>query len=115
MEPVRSKESTVTSSTRDLAFLSAEYKTKRIPKEKKYLRKYFKTPLQMAFLKYFLVFGDYTNFIDHTGLLCQEQWLKSLHEKLMKIEQAHHEARTNPDMEKGMETLALIERGKYKP
>ena len=94
----------------DLKLISLQLETVELPKEKKYLFKYFNTPLQIAFLKYFHLFGDYSNFVDHTGLSCQIKWLKSLHSKLQKIEKMHKEARFNMDIE----TLARIESGKQK-
>lgn len=96
--------------TRDLSFISREFETIELPKEKKYLLKYFNTVLQEAFLKYVFVFGDYDNFVDHTGFSCRPRWLKNLYNKLRHIESLHKEARANMDMT----TLALIESGKHK-
>ena len=94
----------------DLKLLSFQLETIELPKEKKYLFKYFDTPLQIAFLKYIHVFGDYKNFVDHTGLSCQLKWLKTLHQKLQRLEKLHKEARFNMDLE----GLARIESGKQK-
>lgn len=94
----------------DLKLISLQLESVELPKEKKYLLKYFDTPLQIAFLKYFHVFGDYANFVDHTGISCQLKWLKTLHSKLQRIEKMHKEARSNMDLE----TLAKIESGKQK-
>lgn len=96
--------------TRDLSFISREFETIELPKEKKYLLKYFKTVLQVAFLKYVFVFGDYDNFVDHTGFSCRLRWLDSLYDKLKRLEASHKEARANMDMT----LLALIESGKFK-
>jgi len=97
-------------SARDLSFISREFETVELPKEKRYLLKYFDTVLQEAFLKYVFVFGDYENFVDHTGLPCRPQWLKSLYNKLKRLEALHKKARADMDMT----TLAIIETGKYK-
>ena len=94
----------------DLNFISGEFEKFQIPKEKRYLLKYFKTKVQLAFLKYFLVFGDYKNFIDHTGHWCRPKWLKALHERLISIEAMHKEAKANMDLT----FLAKIETGKLK-
>lgn len=96
--------------TPDLLWLSKAYESFEIPKEKKYLFKYFKTQIQQAFVRYFFAFGTYTNFKDHTGLDCQMRWLNILHRKLEALEKVRHEARANMDMT----TLAKIEAGKYK-
>lgn len=95
---------------RDLDFLARRFETVELPKERKYLYNYFRTEVQRAFLKYMHVFGDYTNFVNHTGYACQDRWLATLHEKMQKIETAHKEARLNMDMA----LLVVIERGKYK-
>lgn len=96
--------------TPDLLWIAKAYESFEIPKEKKYLSKYFKTQIQRAFLRYFFAFGNYTNFRDHTGLDCQIRWLKILHEKLEALEKVRNDARKNMDMT----TLAKIESGKYK-
>lgn len=95
---------------KDLLFLSQEYESFVIPKNKKYLLKYFSTDLQEAFLKYLLVFGDYDNFVEHTGLACQLRWMKTLKDKFDNLEAAHAQAKKDMDMTK----LAEIERGKFK-
>ena len=94
----------------DLKLISFQLEIVELPKEKKYLLKYFDTPIQIAFLKYIHVFGDYKNFTDHTGLSCQFKWLKSLYDKLRKIEKMHKEAKSNMDLE----TLERIETGKQR-
>jgi hypothetical protein len=94
----------------DLLLLSRNFETYELPKEKKYIMRYFKTPIQLAFLKYFMVFNDYKNFTDHTGISAQIKYLHSLHEKLIAIEKAHRQARIDMDMS----GLVLIEKGKYK-
>lgn len=95
---------------KDLLFLSQEYENFVIPKSKKYLLKYFSTDLQESFLKYLLVFGDYENFVEHTGLACQMRWMKKLKEKFDYVEAAHSQAKKDMDMTK----LAEIERGKFR-
>lgn len=94
----------------DLDFLGRKFDSVELPKEKKYLLKYFDTDLQRAFLRYIHVFGSYHNFVDHTGLACQERWLIILSHKLHVLESIHKEARANKDMT----MLALIESGRYR-
>ena len=95
---------------RDLYFLGQSWEEFDVPKEKKYLLKYFDTPLQEAFLKYFFMFGEYSNFCDHTGIPCRDRWLNTLFERLQAYEQIHKQAKSNMDMT----LLAKIEAGKYK-
>jgi hypothetical protein len=94
----------------DLNFLGIKWEDAEIPKDKKYLLRYFNTPLQESFLKYVFLFGDCINFSDHTGIPCQDRWLKILSARLAAIELAHKEARANMDLT----GLAKIESGKYK-
>lgn len=96
--------------SRDLIFLARQWETLELPKEKRYLLKYFETPLQVVFLKYMHVFGDHCNFVDHTGFSCSDRWLIKLNCKLQNLQTIHREARSNMDMT----TLALIESGNYK-
>ncbi len=95
---------------RDLDFISQKYCTYQLPKEKSYLLKYFKTPIQQAFLKYFFVFGDYENFVDHTGYYCQVRWLRLLEQKMVKLGELRDKAKADLDLE----LLAKIESGKLK-
>lgn len=94
---------------RDLIYVGGLYENS-LPKEKKYLLKYFKTRIQDMFLRYYHAFGNFDNFTDHTGFMCQKRWLISLHQKLIRIEAAHKEAKTNLDSAK----VAEIESGKFK-
>ena len=94
---------------RDLAFLSRAFENE-LPKNKAYLYKYFKTPVQEAFLKYFYVFNDYTHFMTHTGYRCSQRWLANLHAKLTKLETLHDKAKKEMDLE----LLAYIESGNHK-
>ena len=93
-----------------MAWVGRLYETSEIPKDKRYLLKYFSTPLQEAFLRYQLVFGDTKNFVDHTGLVVQERWLKTLRERMEEIETAKRVARETLDLTR----LAEIESGDYK-
>lgn len=97
-------------SKRDLDFLSKDFETLDIPKDKRYLLKYFRKEIQQSFLKYFFTFGNFDNFIDHTGLYCQPRWLKILHKKLIDMENIHSLAKQNLDLE----LLTKIESGKFK-
>lgn len=96
--------------TKDLAFISQKFATYQLSKDKLYLLKYFKSPIQEAFLKYFFVFGEYDNFVDHTGFYCQKRWLQLLLERMQTLERLRKEAKSGFDLE----LLARIESGKLK-
>jgi hypothetical protein len=96
-------------SERDKKLIAREFEYIKLPKDKRYLFKYFQTPLQKAFVKYMFVFNDYKNFSDHTGHYCQEKWLRILTKRLRELEKAKVDARANMDLE----LLAIIESGKY--
>lgn len=97
----------------DLDFISGKFFDLEIPKEQTYLLKYFKTDLQQAFLRYYLLFGNVKNFIDHTGYYCSERMLFRLQNKYKKLIEAHTVAKSE-FTEKSLEMLQIIESGKYK-
>lgn len=97
-------------SKKDLIFISLDYENYELPKEKLYLYKYFRKNVQQMFLKYFFSFGDFDNFVDHTGFYCQKRWLKILYKKLCKLESLHKKSKKELDFE----TLTSLEKGKYK-
>lgn len=98
---------------RDLDFISGRFFNYDVPKEKRYLLKYFKNDLQMAFLKYFMVFGDYRNFTDHTGYYCNPSLLFRMEQRLRRIVAVYDEAK-RALTEEGMATVHLIESGKFR-
>ena len=93
---------------KDLIFISGNFNID-LPKEKKYLLKYFDTPIQEAWLLYLNSFGDAKNFVDHTGVYCAPTYFYNLNQKLIKIEEKHKEAKSSVDLT----TLAKIESGKF--
>lgn len=98
----------------DLEFISGSFLDLEIPKEKRYLLKYFTTDLQIAFLRYYLVFGMIENFVDHTGYYCHERVVYKLKDKYHRIVEAHDAAKSN-FTEEGLEKLQDIESGNYVP
>lgn len=95
---------------KDLIFLGRQFETFEIPKDKRYLLKYFDTPPQELFLKYFLSFGNFDHFVDHTGVVLQVRWMKILKQKLELLLALHAEAKKNFDLS----GVAKIESGKYR-
>lgn len=94
----------------ELFFISGKFLEINLPKEKEYLFKYFRTPLQQSLIQYYLIFGSLTKFIDHTGYACNPWWIRDLKRKLKRLEEAHTKAKQEMDLEK----LTKIEVGKYK-
>ena len=94
---------------RDLDFLSDKHSEYSLSKEQKYLLKYFKTPLQQAFLKYFFVFGETSCFVEHTGYFTTKSYLYRQTQKLNQLLEAHATAKSSMDLD----TLWKIESGKY--
>ncbi len=98
----------------DLKFLAGNFLNYELPRDKKYLLKYFKTPIEVSFIKYYYCFSEnpesYLFFTDHTGLYCQPRWIKLLQKKLTKLVELHDSAAD----EMAFEELAKIEQGKHK-
>jgi hypothetical protein len=96
---------------KDLDFISGKFFGYDVPKNKRYLLKYFTTDLQIAFLRYYLVFGNAANFVDHTGYYCNKWLVPKLAKRYRTLVEAHKAAKAD-FTEEGLETLAAIEDGK---
>lgn len=94
----------------ELLFICGRFDDLDIPKEKKWLWKYFTEPLQRQFVTYYLTFNNRRQFTDHTGFAASKRWTKALKAKLLKLLQFHATAKINFDFE----TLGRIERGEIK-
>jgi hypothetical protein len=81
-----------------------------VPKEKKYLLKYFSSRIQRSFLRYYFTFGTIVYFSEHTGYNCTKRWLRMCRNRLEELEAVHAAARANFDLD----GLEFIESGKYK-
>lgn len=92
---------------RDFLFLGMRFLTLEFPKEKKFLLKYFKGNIQNCFIRYIISFGDFENFVDHTGLHCSVRWLKILESKYRDLIYLHDYAKKNMELE----LLSEIESG----
>ena len=62
------------------------------------------------FLKYFMVFGDRSCFVDHTGFWTTQSYLYRQEQLYHKLIKAHKEAKDSMDIEK----IWTIESGKYR-
>lgn len=94
----------------DLVFISGDFFDYEIPKEKKFLLKYFKTPLELQFVKYYLCFKNIDNFVDHTGFFCQRRWLLLLKKRIEYFLKEQSTAKSDFDLSK----LVDIEQGNIK-
>ena len=95
---------------KDLKFISGEFFDYEIPKDKKWLKKYFKTPFQRQFLRYFLIFDNLDYFVAHTGINVHLRYLKRLRVKYYILLEMKKIAKENFDMQK----LWLVESGRIK-
>jgi hypothetical protein len=100
-------------SKRDLAFISGDFFVYQIPKNKKYLTKYYTTPLQKMFLKYYLCTGTISNFTNHTGMFCSDRILFKLKSRYLKFCEIYDNAKKS-FTEEGMELIDLIESGRFR-
>lgn len=97
---------------KDLEFISGEFFHYQIPKEKRYLKKYFTGKLQTSFLRYMLVFDTRKNFTNHTGCRCTESLQKRMEIKYRNLVDLYDKSKSALT-EEGMKTIQLIESGKY--
>jgi len=95
---------------KDLEFLAGTFFDFEVPKDKKFLNKYFKSPIERHFLKYFLWFNNIDDFTSHTGFYCQRRWLLLLKLRLERLLLIHSKAKSDFDLE----FLSEIEMGKVK-
>jgi len=83
----------------DCLFLGMRFLELEIPKEKRFLLKYFTTSIQNTFIKYLIFFGDSENFCDHTGFRCQKRWLNDLTERYNDLIYLYDKAKKDMDLE----------------
>lgn len=97
---------------RDLDVISGRFFEYDIPREKQYLLKYFTTDLQVAFLRYYLIFGESRMFVEHTGHYCSERLRFRLLARARRLMDLHEQAR-RAMTEESLATLQLLESGLY--
>lgn len=95
---------------KEAIFLAGQFFNFDVPREKLFLFKYFRSPLENQFVKYYLCIGEIDNFVDHTGCFCQMKWLKILRKRIEGLLAAHNKYKSECNLEK----LSEIESGKYK-
>lgn len=97
---------------KDLAFIAGDYLDDymEIPRDKEFLKPYFKTKFQKQFLRYHLLFGTHKQFIQHTGHHISIRNLQILAKRIKIIEDAFEKANKEMDFE----MIATIRKGKLK-
>lgn len=95
---------------KDALFLAGVFFDFEVPKERQFLFRYFRTPLEQQLIKYYLCFGEIDNFVDHTGFFCQKRWLRILKKRIDKLISVYEEYKKNFELDK----LRDIESGRYK-
>lgn len=95
---------------KDALFLAGVFFEYDVPRDRQFLFKYFRTPLEQAFVRYYLCFGEIDNFVDHTGFFCQKRWVRILKKRLDKIISVHDEYKKNFELDK----LREMENGRYR-
>lgn len=95
---------------RDLEFVAGSFFDKEIQKDRMFLLRYFSTREERAFLRYYLIFGDYSCFKNHTGCYTLKANLKLLEQRLQILLRLHSEAKKSWNLD----LLEKIESGKYR-
>lgn len=97
---------------RDLDFISGDFLDHEIPREKQYLLKYFTTDVQVAFLRYVLVFENAKLFKQHTGHFCSDRLRFRLMARFRQLTKIYNEVK-GVFTEKALNDLQLLESGQY--
>lgn len=96
---------------RDLALIAGRFLDEPVPKEKQYLYRYFKTDIQKLFARYYLDFGRYIHFVEHTGIYRSRRWLKRMSHRFAVVVEAYNQAKQEGDFE----TISEITMGTWRP
>ncbi len=94
----------------DLLFIAGDFSEREIPKEVQFLYKYFKTPTQKMFLKYWYSAGTINGFQTQTGYRCDDVYKRKMLKLMKTILAKHKEAKDKMDIE----LVWKIENGEYK-
>jgi hypothetical protein len=89
---------------KNLLYLDSAFENTVIPKEHKFLLKYFKTFQQRAFLKYYYIMKDWQNFGKHTGIWSSRFFVMKLMFKFKYYMSIYEKAKAEADFE----TLKLL-------
>ena len=95
---------------KELYLIWGNFEEDKLPPEKQFLKKYFKSKAHRIFLNYFDFFQDKNNFIDNTGIYFCKSLLYNLENKYNKLCREYNSAKMNFDLKK----VSEIESGKFK-
>jgi len=95
---------------KDLDLISGRFFDLELAKDQAYLRRYFASGIQFAFLRYYLVFGDVDLFTSHTGIFAEPKYVRRLVTKFHFLVEIRKHAKRNLDFD----LLWRIESGRYK-
>jgi hypothetical protein len=95
---------------KNLNFLALGDGLPSIPREHVFLKKYFKTKIQNAFLHYYYFVGCKDNFSDHMGYLCDKSFIVKMVGKYEWLLNTFDNAKKNFDLE----TLGKLQMKKIK-
>jgi delta-aminolevulinic acid dehydratase/porphobilinogen synthase len=95
---------------KDLKLISGIFLDNNIPHNKLWLKKYFRSYVQINFLSYMLVFDSAYYFCRHTGVKCSLRYIKKMKSKYKFLLKSHEEAKKNFNLD----LLVIIENGKFK-
>ncbi len=95
---------------KELLFLAGNFFDFDLPKSKNYLFHYFRTGIEKQLIYYYYCLGNFEHFTDHTGLYCQQRWLKELKQRHDRLVEMLAKAK----MEMDLDLVVLIESGKLK-
>lgn len=96
----------------DKALLSHEFLDYDIPKDRQFLKHYFNSPMQVAFLRYYLIFPCVSLFKNHTGWHCAKRRIFYMVAKFKSLTKVYDEAKESLT-EEGMATLSALESGRF--
>lgn len=99
---------------RDLELVSGRYKETNLPRKKEYYLLYFSTEVQELFLRYYMLFGRYFHFSEHTGYLVSDRYLKMLKNRFDDLEAVHQRMEEEQDFEKKLALQEELRTGKFK-
>jgi hypothetical protein len=85
---------------RDLLFVSGAFFETEIPKDKLFLLKYYTTPVQLTWFRYFIAFGDSKCFSAHTGYPMTDRYNRRMRRRYLHLVELEKDARLKMDFDK---------------
>lgn len=84
---------------KNVAFINQNYERFQIPKEFSFLKKYFKTKPQKAFLRYYFIMRDGRYFSRHTGHAANASFVSKMKSKFNYFMNMYEKAKVDMDFE----------------